>query len=94
VADATSVADDDLVPASIIYTRSGRRMESWTVKANPAHRWYFKHAMRPDEVVLIKCFDSDETIAARRVPHCAVEDPEERDAECRESVEVRCLLFY
>jgi hypothetical protein len=94
VADAKSVDEDDLVAASIVYARSGRRMESWTVKANPKHRWYFKHGMRPDEVVLIKCFDSDETAAARRVPHCAVEDPDETDADCRESVEVRCMLFY
>lgn len=69
-------------------------MESWTVKANPEHRWYFKYAMRPDEVLLIKCFDSDETAPARRVPHCAVEDPEAEEAEYRESVEVRCMLFY
>ncbi|KAK0632757.1 hypothetical protein B0T14DRAFT_533111 [Immersiella caudata] len=94
VADATSVDDEDLVAASIIYACSGRRMESWTVKANPKHRWYFKYGMRPDEVVLIKCFDSDETAVARRVPHCAVEDPDETEAECRESVEVRCMLFY
>ncbi|KAK0730962.1 hypothetical protein B0H67DRAFT_55877 [Lasiosphaeris hirsuta] len=94
VADAASVADTDLVAASIIYARSGRRMESWTVKSNPAHRWYFKYAQRPDEVVLIKCFDSDETAVARRVPHCAVEDPDQKDNECRESVEVRCLLLF
>ncbi|KAK0657053.1 hypothetical protein B0T16DRAFT_51041 [Cercophora newfieldiana] len=94
VADATSVAERDLVAASIIYASCGRRVESWTVKANPEHRWYFKYAMRPDEVALIKCFDSDEAVPARRVPHCAVEDPDEREAEWRQSVEVRCMLFY
>ncbi|KAK3362335.1 hypothetical protein B0T25DRAFT_4085 [Lasiosphaeria hispida] len=93
VADATSVSDTDLVAASIVYARSGRRMESWAVKPNPAHRWYFKYAQRPDEVILIKCFDSDEA-AVRRVPHCAVEDPDQKDSECRESVEVRCLVLY
>lgn len=94
VADSQTVAEDDLVAASIIYANSGRRQESWTVKANPGHRWYFKYGMRPDEVMLIKCFDSDETIVGRRAPHCAVEDLEEKEAKYRESVEVRCLVFY
>ena len=91
LADASTVRDSDLVAASIIYPK--RRAESWTIKPNPAHRWYFKYAQQPDEIVLIKCYDSEETVA-RRVPHCAVEDPQHVDEECRESVEVRCLVFY
>jgi hypothetical protein len=92
LADATTVADSDLVAASIIYPR--HRKESWTVKAGPAHRWYYKHAQEPNEIALIKCFDSDIGAAARRVPHCAVEDPAESESDCRESVEVRCLVLY
>lgn len=84
--------EDDLVAASIIYVKSGRRNESWTVKRNERHRWFFKYAMTPGEVLLIRCFDSAEGVA-RRVPHCAVED-REAEGEDRESVEVRCLVFY
>ncbi|KAG7292743.1 hypothetical protein NEMBOFW57_002783 [Staphylotrichum longicolle] len=94
LADATTVPDADLVPASIIHTSTGRRQESWTARPNPAHRWYYKYRRRPDEVVLIKCFDSDETAAARRAVHCAVEDPDTQGQGNRESVEVRCLVFY
>ncbi len=90
-ADATSVSDSDLVAASIIYAT--KRSESWTVKPSPAHRWYFKYHQEPDQVVLIKCVDTA-TGVARRVPHCAVEDRDEADNEGRESVEVRCLVFY
>lgn len=92
--------DTDLVAASIIYARTGMRQESWTVKPNRAHRWYYKHNQQRDEVILIKCFDSVEDpgkVAARRAPHCAVEYPgegEEREGRRRESVEVRCLVFY
>ncbi|KAK3694386.1 hypothetical protein B0T22DRAFT_402970 [Podospora appendiculata] len=93
-ADARSVDDRDLVAASIIFTRTDRRLESWTVKASPLHRWYYKYAQQPDEVVLIKCFDSDNVSVARRVPHCAVENPDERENKCRESVEVRLFVFY
>ncbi len=83
-----------MVPASIFVARTGKRQETWTVKPNPEHRWYFKHRQNPDEVALIKCFDSDETAMARRAVHCAVEDPETMGQGNRESVEVRCLVFY
>ncbi|KAK3355456.1 hypothetical protein B0H65DRAFT_417162, partial [Neurospora tetraspora] len=92
--DARTVSDVDLVPGSIIL-QSGQRRESWTVKPKPEHRWYFKYQQQPDEVVLIKCFDSDNSPEmARRAPHCAVEDPDAKEGEWRESVEVRCLVFW
>ncbi|KAH8891805.1 hypothetical protein GQ53DRAFT_686428 [Thozetella sp. PMI_491] len=91
VADSGTVADADLVAASIFYPKT--RAESWTIKANPAHRWYFKYTQEPDEILLIKCFDTDATVA-RRAPHAAFEDPAQAENECRESIEVRCLVFY
>ncbi len=91
MADATSIAEGDLVAARVVY--SDHERETWTVKPNPAHRWYFKHAQRPDEVMLIKCFDSVEHVA-RRVPHSAFRDPQHDDGEARESVEIRALVFY
>jgi hypothetical protein len=93
VAEANSVAETDLVGAALIYP--DRKGETFAVKPNPAHRWYFKYAQRPDEVTLIKCFDSvTEPGIARRVPHSAFVDPAEEDKETRESIEVRCLVFY
>ncbi|KAL0475135.1 hypothetical protein QR685DRAFT_549786 [Neurospora intermedia] len=92
--DARTVSDADLVPASIIL-KDGQRRESWTVKPNLEDRWYCKYQQQPDEVVLIKCFDSDSSPGmARRAPHCAVEDPDAREEDWRESVEVRCLVFW
>jgi hypothetical protein len=70
-----------------------RESKTWTVKPNPAHRWFYKQAQRPDEVVMIKCFDSDVDVA-RRVPHAAFEDPAAAEESDRESIEVRCLLVY
>ncbi|KAI6085773.1 hypothetical protein F4821DRAFT_279102 [Hypoxylon rubiginosum] len=92
VADATSISDSDLVAASIIYPAD--RDETWTIKPSASHRWYFKYAQRPDEVLLIKCFDSDEGVPARRAPHTAFENAEEKDGESRESIETRALVFY
>ncbi|OCL06698.1 hypothetical protein AOQ84DRAFT_296504 [Glonium stellatum] len=91
VADAYSIPDTDLIPASVIYP--SYRNETFTVKPNSQHRWYFKNAQRPDEVLLIKCFDSDTTVA-RRVTHCAFRDSEMDNRDDRESIEVRCIVFY
>jgi len=92
VASAQSVPDTDLVGAALIYPN--RKGETFTVRPNPSHRWYYKYAQRPDEVTLIKCFDSKDDGRARRVPHSAFTNPEEEHKEERESIEVRALVFY
>jgi hypothetical protein len=91
VADARSVAEEDLVAARTVYPNHQR--ETWTVKPNEGHRWFFKYAQRPDEVMLIKCFDTD-TEVARRVPHSAFQDPSHTEDNWRESIEIRAMLFY
>ncbi|GAB1317186.1 7alpha-cephem-methoxylase P8 chain [Madurella fahalii] len=92
VADARTIAEEDLVPAKIIYTDHER--ESWTIKPSAAHRWYFKYAQRPDEVLLIKCFDSCTDGVARRAPHSAFQDPRHVNDAWRESIEIRTMVFY
>ncbi|KAI0188530.1 hypothetical protein EV127DRAFT_131079 [Xylaria flabelliformis] len=93
VADAHSVAEEDLVPIGLIYpTRKG---ETLAVRHSPAHRWYYKKGLTPQEVLLIKCFDSKTDGRARRIPHTAFVDPSSKpDAPARESIEVRCLVFH
>jgi len=91
IASAPSVPDTDLVGAALIYPN--RRGETYAVKPNPRHKWYFKYAQRPDEVTLIKCFDSRKDVA-RRVPHTSFVDSAEEGKEERESIEVRALVFY
>jgi hypothetical protein len=74
---------------------AGRSFETLYAKANPDHRWYYASAMTPEEVLLIKIFDSkrDGTVA-RRVPHSSFSDPKTRNETTRECIEVRCLVFY
>ena len=92
VADASSVPDSDLVPVALIYP--DRRGETLTVRSNEAHKWYYLHGQTPEEVMLIKCFDSKVDGRARRVPHTAFVNPEMADEEARESIEVRALVFH
>lgn len=96
----------------MLYTSSGHRAETWAVKPPSSnhtvqnrHSWYYKYAQGPDEVMLIKCFDSDTANEARRTPHSAFEDPAhpnngvagnegETNRSGRESIEVRALVFF
>ena len=57
-------------------------------------RWFYKSLLSPEEVILIKCFDSKLDGRARRVPHTAFEVPGTEGEEARESIEVRALVFH
>ncbi|KAG5927209.1 hypothetical protein E4U42_002437 [Claviceps africana] len=91
VADARSVADSDLVGAEMV--EDGFVGESWVVRHSRNHHWVFKHGMTPQDVLLIKCFDSSKSVA-RRSLHSAFEDPAYKTCDSRQSIEVRCLVFY
>src|SRR6201989_1164003 len=54
--DATSVAADDLVPSDLVYR--DRVGETYAVKYNPEHRWFYVPEMQPEEALLLKCYDS------------------------------------
>ncbi|KAH8691380.1 hypothetical protein BGW36DRAFT_363712 [Talaromyces proteolyticus] len=94
VADAHSVPDSDLVPTKLIYPN--REGETYAVKPNKAHKWYFRYGQTPDIVTLIKCFDSKTDGRARRVPHTAFINKETDTEEypSRESIEIRALVFH
>jgi hypothetical protein len=91
--DATSVAADDLVASDLIYpNRSG---ETYSVKFNPEHRWFYFPEMTADEALLLKCYDSATDGRARFAPHTAFVDPTTPlDALPRESIELRTLVFH
>lgn len=76
--------------------------EIYAVTPKADHRFYYVKDMTPDEVLLIKCFDSGsqgqpggKEGVAGLTPHTAFEDPATpADAKGRESIEVRCLIFH
>ncbi|EXJ64198.1 hypothetical protein A1O7_00534 [Cladophialophora yegresii CBS 114405] len=92
VADAHSVPDSDLIGVGLIYP--DRKGETYTVRPNHQHKWYYLYGQTPEEVLLIKCFDSKLDGRARRVPHTAFVNPETVNEYSRESIEVRCLVFH
>ncbi|WP_448042868.1 CmcJ/NvfI family oxidoreductase [Bradyrhizobium liaoningense] len=93
MADGTTVAPDDLVASDLIYPN--RRGETYSVKYNPNHRWFYFPEMTPDEALLLKCYDSAIDGRTRFGPHTAFVDPTTpADAAPRESIEVRTLVFH
>jgi hypothetical protein len=93
VSDARSIDGQDLVATDLVYP--DRTGEIYYVKFNPEHKWFYAPAMRNDEVMLIKCYDSVADGRARFVPHSAFVDPTTpAGAPPRESIELRTLVFY
>jgi hypothetical protein len=79
-------------PTGIIYP--DRVGETYGIRYNPAHRWYYLSEQRPDEVLLLKCYDS-RTDVARFAPHGAFLMPFVRpDLPMRESIELRTFVFH
>ncbi|OBZ68697.1 Uncharacterized protein in dcmA 3'region [Grifola frondosa] len=83
--------EKDLVPVRLIYPH--RVGGIFSVRYNPNHQWYYLSNQTPDEVTLIKCYDS-EVDRARLTPHSAFLDATSpAEAPHRESIEVRALVF-
>ena len=91
--DGTTVKEGDLVASDLIYpNRSG---ETYSVKYNPDHRWFYFPDMTPDEAILLKCYDSATDGRTRFGPHTAFVDPTTpANAPPRESIELRTLVFH
>ncbi len=96
MADATSVAAEDLVVSHIVLGAPERetRIQTNMVAFNPTHRWVYFPDMRRDELLLFRGYDSDPA-RSRRVPHTAFDDPGAGDdAPPRESIDIRCVAFF
>lgn len=92
VCDAQTIAQGDLVIHNLIYR--DRVGEVYSLAYNPAHRWFYFPQMQKNEVMLLKCYDSDEH-RARFTAHSSFDDPTSPpDAPARESIEVRTLVFF
>ncbi|KAJ0104267.1 methyltransferase [Diaporthe amygdali] len=78
------------------------RGETYSIAPNEKHKFWYMKDMTPDEAMFIKCFDSGsqgqpngQHGVAALTPHTAFIDPNTpSDAKGRQSIEVRCLVFY
>jgi hypothetical protein len=92
VADARSVAREDLIASDLIFQH--RRGEIYSVAHNADQRWWYVPDLATDEAIFIKCWDSDERVA-RFAPHTGFEDPTTpAGTPLRESIEFRTIAFF
>lgn len=96
-ASSATVKDEDVVPVRHIYeTFEG---ETAAIAFHPEQKWYYLSGMTGDERLLLQCFDSEalkegSEVRGGRLAHTAFEHPGSLpDAEGRESIEVRALVF-
>ena len=93
IADARSLEMDDLIAAERRYP--DRRGETYQIKYNPAHQWYYFPDMARHEALVFKVYDSETDGRARFTAHTSFDDPRTpADADARQSIEMRSLAFF
>jgi hypothetical protein len=93
VADSASVAFEDLLIAERRYPN--RVGQTYRLKYNPAHRWFYFPEMRRDEALVFTVYDSAKDGRARFTPHTSFDLPDAPpNAAPRQSIEARALAFF
>lgn len=93
VCDASTIAAADFIPSDLVYP--DKVGETFSLRANAQHRWYYYPHLRPEEALLLKIYDSKTDIIARAGAHTAFDDPTTpADAPPRRSIELRALVFF
>jgi len=93
VADARTVAMEDLMIAERRYPH--RVGQTYRLKHNPDHRWFYFPRMKRDEAIVFKVYDSQKDGRARFTPHSAIDDPTTPPgAPARQSIEARAFAFF
>ncbi|KAN0103422.1 hypothetical protein V8E51_011735 [Hyaloscypha variabilis] len=94
IADINSISPDDFVTINITLP-DGRQASNLAVRSNSNHRWYYKYAQKPDEVLVFKQFDNSKAVVCSgQIPHTSFIDVAEEGSYPRRSIEARALAFY
>ena len=89
--DVESSEDRDFVTMAL----RDRDGEIYVMRHSPRHEWWYFPKMTPEQVILLKTYDSETDGRARFVGHSAFEDPTTPpDAPFRESIEIRTMAFF
>jgi hypothetical protein len=93
MADAQTLSPSDMIISE--RRAPGRVGQTYAIKYNPAHKWYWFPRMRREEAYVFKVFDSMKDGRARWTAHTAFEDPTTPPhARPRESIEIRTMAFF
>lgn len=93
ITDIRTQSPNDLVRIDVVLA-DGIKTSNLAVRYNERHAWYYKHAQRPDELLIFKQFDSADRKCLGQLLHSAFADVEYDDGDPRWSIETRALVFY
>src|SRR6267143_3973031 len=69
--------------------------QTYRLKYNPSHRWFYFPEMRRDEALVFKVYDSETDGRARFTPHTSFVDPATPPGSSpRQSIEARMMAFF
>ncbi len=93
VADARTVSMEDLMISERRYPH--RVGQTYRLKHNPDHRWFYFPRMQRDEALVFKVYDSEKDGRSRFTPHTAIDAPSSMPgSRPRQSIEARAFAFY
>jgi hypothetical protein len=93
MADAQTLSPSDMIVSE--RRAPGRIGQTYAIKFNPKHQWYWFPRMRREEAYVFKVFDSEKDGRARWTAHTAFADPTSPpNAQPRESIEIRTMAFF
>src|SRR5438094_1570818 len=93
ILDSRSLVPEDLLVAERRYPH--RVGQTYRLKYNPGHRWFYFPEMRRDEALVFKVYDSETDGRARFTPHTSFVDPATPPGSSpRQSIEARTLAFF
>lgn len=91
--DVTSTTPEDFFKLHLRYR--DRNGENYVMRHSPKHKWWYFPKITPEQVILLKTYDSETDGRARFVGHTAFEDPTSPpNAPTRESIEIRSIAFF
>jgi hypothetical protein len=93
-----SIAEGDLLPCDAIFDPLDGSPEwgfgNYLLAHNPDHRWFYYSNMTPDEAIVFKTSESDES-RAQLMPHGAFDNPlAGPDSPARVSLEMRGTCYW
>jgi hypothetical protein len=103
--DIRSFTKEDFVPVNVKWPNLGvpegttdvHEVEMYLGRGSDTHRWFWVSAQQPEEVVVIRFFDSHrekDSVAAGGILHSCMEVEGTEEEEIRESIEFRCLAIW
>src|SRR5256714_1180102 len=93
ILDSRSLVPEDLLVAERRYPH--RVGQTYRLKYNPGHRWFYFPEMRRDEALVFKVYDSETDGRARFTPHTSFVDPATPPGSSpRQSIEARTMAFF